>query len=568
MTRRIVSGLLAATAGVAAAVAVPGSPTASATPTPGSYTITACSPGSSSGAWTSTDQATTSLTTSNLCGGVPAFGPDDAATQAISTTGALFAEDQIGSTTPVPTGSHAGWELNVPAGIQITAISYYSSYEASMDGWLSGLQVDGTPQSSDCQRNLLHTTPCAYYNNQAPQVETGLDASSVFFGVQCAQVEGGQTCLPSVGGSHDVEAALYSAQVTLQRTGGPIVQSEGGPLWGSGVVTGSVPLSFNASDPSGIADVQVLSDTGATLLNQQQSCTYTQVQACQELPSGQVQINTSALQDGAQNIQLVLTNAAGDTTVVQGPTIAIDNNGPPAPSQLTATAASATSDVIDLAWSNPANSPQPIAAAYLELCQATCASPVQVSTSGAAQVTAPAAGSYTVRLWLTDTAGQGGQSNIATTNVTVPAATSTQTTTTTTTTTTTPTATTTTTPTTTTTTMPTMPATTPVKVPTSASCRACPGKRHPRCAIRHCVRVRVRSATWSDGWLTVELARFPHGDRLAVRLYYRRAKPRTITVRVSHDVAKIKTRRPTRTVLVAVRDSHPVGAAKTIRPAA
>jgi hypothetical protein len=301
-------------------------------------------------------------------------------------------------------------------------------------------------------------------------------------------------------------------------------------------------LTFNATDPAGVDDVEVLSDIGATVLNQQQSCTYTQVQACPELSSGQVQVNTAELEDGSQHIQLVLSNAAGDTTVVQGPTIVVDNNGPPAPSQLAATAASTTSNVIDLAWANPPSPPQPIAAAYVELCQEACGIPIQVPTSGAAQVTAPAAGSYTVRLWLTDTAGQGGPSNAATTTVTVPAQ-STQTVTTTTTTTT------------------TVTVTVPVKTTISASCKACPAKPAAGCAKTRCVVVKVRSATWSAGWLTVELKSFPKGDRLKATLYYKHGKPRTVTVAVSRGVARIKTGRPTRTVLVAVRSGASVGAA-------
>jgi len=80
-------GVIAAAAGAALAIAVAASPPAAATTTPGLYTITACSPSTSAGAWTSVDQAPASLTTTNACGGVPAIGPDDGATGAISTTG-------------------------------------------------------------------------------------------------------------------------------------------------------------------------------------------------------------------------------------------------------------------------------------------------------------------------------------------------------------------------------------------------------------------------------------------------------------------------------------------------
>ena len=99
----------------------------------------------------------------------------------------------------------------------------------------------------------------------------------------------------------------------------------------------------------------------------------------------------------------------------------IDNNGPAAPASLTASTVGAGSDVVDLAWSDPANPPEPVVGAFAQLCQASCAPAVAVSPAGAAQITAPGPGSYTVRLWLVDSAGKGGPQNAATTAVTVPA---------------------------------------------------------------------------------------------------------------------------------------------------
>ena len=123
--------------------------------------------------------------------------------------------------------------------------------------------------------------------------------------------------------------------------------------------------------------------------------------------------------------------------------------------------------MIDLAWSIPPNPPEPIQDAYAQLCQASCGARCRSARRGGAQITAPAAGTYTVRVWLTDTAGRGSSANAATTTVTVPAARPDVTTTTTTTTT----------------------ATVPVKTPTSASCKACPSRRsseallEERCAV-------------------------------------------------------------------------------------
>ena len=301
----------------------------------GTYTVTACSPSTSSGGWQAINNAPSSMTAGNLCGpGTPAIGPNEQLTE----TGALFGEDQIGSTTPVPTGDLAGWQFTAPAGTTITGVSYYASYETDGGGWLAGLMIDGTPVASDCQTNLDHTSPCQVLNNQLAQVQSGLDASSLFFGAACEQVEGRTRCAPRADESHNVEADLYSAQVTVSESASPLVQGESGPVWSTGVIWGTVPLSFNASDPSGIETVEIQPPAGRDLADIQEPCDFSQAQPCPQLPDGLVQLNTLGLPDGPEHVALKLTNAAGNTTVVQGPTFIVDNNGPPAPSSLTAAA--------------------------------------------------------------------------------------------------------------------------------------------------------------------------------------------------------------------------------------
>ena len=136
---------------------------------------------------------------------------------------------------------------------------------------------------------------------------------------------------------------------------------------------------------------------------------------------GQLNVETTRFPDGRAELSLVVTDAAGNTTVVTSPPLVIDNNGPAAPASLTASAVGAGSDVVNLAWSDPANPPEPVTGAFAQLCQASCAPAIAVSPAGAAQITAPGPGSYTVRLWLVDSAGKGGPQNAATTAVTVPA---------------------------------------------------------------------------------------------------------------------------------------------------
>jgi hypothetical protein len=515
--------------------AIAGGGSAAAAGPSGAYTITMCSPGTTAGSWTSVNATPASMTTGNQCGnGTPAIGPNNTLTEA----GSLYGEDIIGSTTYVPNGGQAGWQLTVPNGVMISGISYYGSFETQGNGWLAGLMVDGQPLPNvcvsgvvtthcDCRNNLDDPYPCEVDNNQLPQTESNLNATSIFFGVACDQVQNTPDCGP---GSmlHDAEADMYSAQVTLTESTGPQLSAEGGPLWGaSGPVWGTAPLTFTATDTSGIGEIDVLSPAGADIAVTPESCTYSQVQACPELPSGQVQVNTLGLPDGQQHISLRVTNAAGNTTVVQGPTVVIDNNGPPPPGNLIAAAASTTANVINLAWSDPTNPPEPVQDAYAELCQATCAGPTQISPSGGAQIAAPAAGAYTVRLWLTDTAGRGSSQEAATTTVTVPAPTTTTTTTT---------------------------GTTTVTTP------------KPTCVQkRTCAAFKLNADGYAHGRLTLVIAKLPKPDHLRITLSYpHKRAARTITTSVGKTTITIVTSRPSRAVLEALDGTRQDGAKVTI----
>jgi len=131
-------------------------------------------------------------------------------------------------------------------------------------------------------------------------------------------------------------------------------------------------------------------------------------------------VNTTMLPDGTQTLSLLVTNAAGNTETVQSPSVVVDNDGPPAPGQVSASAITGSTSAVQLTWSDPLNPPQPVASAEVEVCQASCGSPVALAASGSAQVPVSGAGTYGVRLWLIDTAGRGGPASAATASVTVP----------------------------------------------------------------------------------------------------------------------------------------------------
>ena len=382
----------------------------------GSYTVSACSPFTTAGPWSEVDSFPAGLTAGNLCGG-PAVGPLGGGNQ-----GALYAQDNTANPgVHIPGGAEAGWSFAAPSGTIITGASYYRNLSATTDNLIIGLFQGNGAGVETCQGTFQNDYSCSVPNNQAPASFSGLSTSGLFFGVEC-QLQGTEEyCLTGSPSDQFAMADVYSVTVTLAESSSPTVSSVSGPLWASGVVSGTVPLSFQASDPSGIEAVAVR-DGAALGASVQESCDFTGAVPCPQLNPGQLNVETTGFSDGRAELSLVVSDAAGNTTVVTSPPLVVDNNGPAAPASLTASPVGAGSDVVNLAWSDPVNPPEPVMGAFAQLCQATCAPAVAVSPTGAGQLTTPGPGSYTVRLWLVDSAGRGGPQNAATTAVTVPAA--------------------------------------------------------------------------------------------------------------------------------------------------
>ncbi len=381
----------------------------------GSYTVSACSPFTTGGPWSEVNSFPAGLTSGHLCGG-PAVGPLGGGNH-----GALYAQDNTASPgTHIPGGAEAGWLFTPPSGTTITGVSYYRNLAATTDNLIVGLFQGNGAELETCRGTFENDYNCSMPNNQAPAIFSGLSASGLFFGVEC-QLQGAEEyCLSGSPSDQFAAADMYSVAVTLTENSSPSVSSVGGALWGGGVVSGTLPLSFQASDPSGIEEV-TLRDGATPGADAQESCDFTETVPCPELEPGQLNVETTRFPDGRAELSLVVSDAAGNTTVVTSPPLVIDNNGPAAPASLTASPIGAGSDVVNLAWSGPVNPPEPVTGAFAQLCQATCAPAVAVSPTGAGQLTAPGPGSYTVRLWLVDSAGKGGPQNAATTAVTVPA---------------------------------------------------------------------------------------------------------------------------------------------------
>ena len=384
----------------------------------GTYTVSSCSPFNFPGAWTQVNTAPAGLAAGQLCGGPP-IGPAAGGDQ-----GAMYGEDILNSPAPIPNGAQAGWTFTAPPQTTIVGISYYRALSSYVESDLvAGLfQANGSPLEQ-CMIGLAFGSSivCSMPNTQAAVTFGGLNTNSLFFGVACHLVSPGQNQCSANGTIHAAQADLYSAKVTLLQTALPTVGQPGGALWGGGTVAGVVPVTFAASDPSGIQQELVRGDAGQTLISAQQSCDFTLTQPCPQVPGGSLGVDTTRVPDGSHTFGLVVTDAAGNSQTIVSPSVTVDNNGPPAPGAFTATAAGTSSNAINLSWTNPGSPPAAITGALVQLCQASCRVATPLAPSGSAQITAPAPGTYSLRLWLTDAQGRGGPSNAALANVTVPA---------------------------------------------------------------------------------------------------------------------------------------------------
>ncbi|MCA1699542.1 MAG: hypothetical protein LC790_11845 [Actinobacteria bacterium] len=307
----------------------------------GSYAVSACSPSSSAGLWAQTNTFPAGFAIGNLCGG-PAIGPLDGANQ-----GALYAEDILNSPAHIPDGARAGWTFAAPPGTTISAISYYRTLAAYNDQDLvAGLfQADGSAlEQCKIPWPFLpgDSNVCSKPSNQAPYTFTGLNTSSLFLGVTCRIVTNATACIGN-GTIHAVRAALYSAKVTLVESAPPTLSNLGGALWGGGVVSGVVPVTFAASDQTGIQQQLVRSDAGQTLGSALAPCDFTLAQPCPQQPTGSLSVDTRRVPDGPHTFSVVVTDAATNSQVATSPTVIVHNNRPAAASTPTGQGAPTTS---------------------------------------------------------------------------------------------------------------------------------------------------------------------------------------------------------------------------------
>jgi hypothetical protein len=348
--------------------------------------------------------------------------------------GGLSTTDALGLAGGAPPGTSAGWTFAAPAGTTIAAITYerYLGHENdTSNSWSPALRADGSIVPGETCTVTLPSVGCLLGGPPGeggePGVVTGLSAHQLTFGVVC-QVLSPETCVTGAT-EYSVWAAMYGATVTINDPMPPTVGTPSGALWGPGAAggfhKGTESVTVSAQDVGGGVQRIVLSADGNPVETYSASCDFTFAQPCPLSTGAQtLTLPTTSLVDGGHTLTLAATDAAGNQSIVASEQITVDNSPPPPSVGLAATATQAGGSTFTVTWSVPGGQVAPITAATYQVCPASgsgaCSVPVAAPAEGPATVTVPGPGTWTLAVWLTNAAGNGGPANAAHTTLTVP----------------------------------------------------------------------------------------------------------------------------------------------------
>ena len=182
--------------------------------------------------------------------------------------------------------------------------------EASANGsgiYFAAAPTNGQPQTFDFSANTVATT-------------------SLKIGAWCSFLNGLKGC--TLGGPDTPGLQLFGARLVLQSDTPPTATVTGGNLAAPGTVSGAGTIDYDAaSTVSGVRSVDLMVDNQIVATNSYVAqCTYTTWAACPLTESAQsFTYDTSSLTDGSHDVALQVTDAAGNTTLVDDHTVTTAN---------------------------------------------------------------------------------------------------------------------------------------------------------------------------------------------------------------------------------------------------
>jgi hypothetical protein len=141
----------------------------------------------------------------------------------------------------------------------------------------------------------------------------------------CSSDDGPNGC--TLGGGVNPDLQLLGSQLTLEDSTLPSGSATGGILVGSGTVSGTASLSYEATDASsGVRLVQLRVD-GEPVAEKDYiaSCSYTDFQACPPSVSDTIDWNTASVANGQHPVEVIVEDAAQNTSVIYSGEVTVQN---------------------------------------------------------------------------------------------------------------------------------------------------------------------------------------------------------------------------------------------------
>jgi len=313
-------------------------------------------------------------------------------------------------------GEKAEMRFTAPTGTTITAVNIKRDIGMRSDGYYVYGRTDaGQLTGETCGRpgGEYGCSVGGYGAGYTPFA--GLNAAWIAWGFQC-----GANGFPGCGTGaslHLAWAHVYASTVTLTDDQVPTGVSAGGAITTTGWKRGTVAGTISGSDNLGVQRLRWYADGTLVSTSADRACDFSVAVPCSNASSVSYALNTAGLTDGSRNIQAAVVDPAGNETKGAAFAVQVDNTAPPAPTGLNV-AGGGSSTAIDMTWSAPAaDGGSPYVSALWQVCSGA------ICTNGTGSLTAAsgnlpnATGTYTVKAWLVDEAGNADVNRSASTTV-------------------------------------------------------------------------------------------------------------------------------------------------------
>jgi hypothetical protein len=194
-----------------------------------------------------------------------------------------------------------------------------------------GCGSEGEPSSRFAAANLV-TIPSSYLDG----------ASHIYMNASCGGAQGG-SC-PAVGSTYMASAQLLAADITLEANSPPSASAVGGSLLTNQILNGPQNLLVTASDPGpgvyqAIFEIDgkavassVLNSNGGRCENvggtSDGTAAFLYLQPCpSQVNSVDVPFDPSVAPEGPQELTVLISDAAGNTTTILDHQVIVDNSG-------------------------------------------------------------------------------------------------------------------------------------------------------------------------------------------------------------------------------------------------